>query len=700
MDILFTGSLSLLSWGIYDKLGSEHKCILFDEKLSKKVKAKNISACFLNEEHDEEELNHVFGTFNFDTVIFFSQALDGTLKMFDELEKLENVLYICRQYPVKHFVYIVSNDVKADTEEKDSVNSRRIVMQACRNLCMTFANQTDIKFSVLEVPYLYSIHEADNQLHRWIHNAAEGKEVDILGMQQADTDFLCEEDLGELLSRMLDNPSDESYETMKLSGGNRVRFEEVGEAISACIKDTSVKYFNYVKCVPVCEQDDRARKEYGWIPMHNVIDDIAQIADKENKERKKSSKLHARRLRHQKFRENIRIVAEIVIAYAITLLIEYVTKNNVLINYIDFKFVYVVVIGMVNGLNAGIVAAILASVGYVFEKSGTMPWQVLFYNVQNWLPFACYFLLGTIAGYTKDRHEDEIIFAREENDILEQKYIFLNELYAKTLENKDAYNSQILGYKDSWGKLYSVIKELNSSVSEEVLLKSVDVLEEILDNSSVAIYSVTGKSDFARLNVCSKSVNNELGKSMQISNYEEMENVIRQGQLFVNTDCLPNYPAYAKAILKDGEMIAVVLLVHAADTQMNMEYANKFTIVTELIKDSLIRAVEVEDLSDSYIEGTQILKTEKFLEILHIKQQMREKEYLEFTIMRVENTDMSLEEIGKQVTLRLRNNDVVGLGENGKVYMILSQMNEKGISIITERMAKNHLEVKVLKGYE
>ena len=70
---------------------------------------------------------------------------------------------------------------------------------------------------------------------------------------------------------------------------------------------------------------------------------------------------------------------------------------------------------------------------------------IIFYNVENWLPFACYFLIGAISGYTRDKYDDDIIYAKEEHDILEKKYnFFIDDNLAK---NKILQLHRIITYE-------------------------------------------------------------------------------------------------------------------------------------------------------------------------------------------------------------------------------------------------------------
>lgn len=694
MEILFGGNLRPLSNRFFDKIGDENKCVAAGESSFQFNKKNTIS---YQDFRDDEGMRKIFGTFNFDATVFFSKSLDGAVRIFDELENLENILYLCKQYKVKQFVYLISNDMQS-CSEADKKSSRYILMQACEKLCRSFAEDEGVHVMILRLPYLYSMEETDNQLHNWIKEALKEDQITIQGTPGAETDFLCEDDLGELVLRILDEPDSKGLCQMNLSGGNRLLFSEVTGHIKAATGKEEVNYGNYTLCIPQCNGDTMARKEYGWYPVHILKDDIDKIERNMVKAHKQKKRLYERRESYKKLRNKIRIVTELIIVFALAMGLNYLVKDNVLLNFLDFRMLFVVMMGMMNGLNTGVAAAILASLGYVISNAGAMQWQIIFYNVQNWLPFACYFLLGAVSGYTRDKHDDEVLFVKEEEDILEQKYIFLNELYLRVLENKDSFNSQIIGYKDSFGKLYSVVKKLDTTLEDRVLFEAVNVLEEMLDSHSVAIYTMNGYSDFARLNVCSKSMNSELSKSLKLSSYPELLSCMKENTLFVNTLCLKDYPVYATPVYKDEELLGMILLKYANDSQMNMEFSNKFTIITDLIKGSMVRAMEYAQYSSQFIDGTQILKMDKFREILDIKHHMKEKEYLDYTLLKLEQGVRSLEELSNQVSGMVRNNDVLGLLDDEKVYLLLSQTGAQGMEIIRERMEKANVAFEVVQG--
>lgn len=693
MDILFAGNLSLVSKALFQKTGSEYRCVLYSENGETKIEGKNIISC---RKTMEEDLTQIFASFDFEAVLFFSYALDGAQKAFGELEKLEQVLFLCRNHNVKKFIYIMNNHISAENRDWMKDQSRLILKDSCEAICRAYAEK-GLAVELVQVPYLYTLTKSECQLFEWMTQADRQKKLVFPGHRDYQTDFLCDEDLGELLSRMLDETGAKGFHMMYISGGNRITFGELGDLFREYVKNLTIEYGMEDYCLPGMVQDSHARTEYGWSPMHLLTEDIREGMAARQEEKEKAPARYERRKHARELGERIRVLAELIVVFVLAELLNHWTRDNIMINFIDFRLIFVVIMGMMNGLNAGVAAAVLASAGYALNNMSRVPWQIVFYNVQNWLPFACYFLLGCISGYTSDKHDDETLYAKEEYEILEKKYIFLNGLYMKVLESKEIFNSQIIGYRDSFGKMYSVVKKLDTTLPEQVFYEAVNVLEEILGNSYVAIYSMDGRSPFARLSVCSRNCSGELGKSMRTEDFPKLMECLRENRTFVNKDALEHYPAYATPVFRNENLVGMILLLHADYKQMNMEFSNKFRIMTDLIRDSLIRAMDYYDNSGETLENTRILSSGKFREILAVKQQMKKKQYLEYTLLLIHQEGWNLQELNDKISTLVRNNDVLGMGEQGELYLLLSQTNAKDIEIVAERMEKQKISFEVVK---
>ncbi|MDD4368867.1 MAG: hypothetical protein PHP39_08015 [Oscillospiraceae bacterium] len=695
MDILLTGNLLSISNDLLLKLTRYYRNILLENIDNPDLNGHNIVTY---QDLSEEDQARVFKTYDFDTVIYFSQALDGSIRVFDELEKLERVIYFCRHTQLRRFIYLTTNDLQQPRGEQTNlreISSRSILMNACETLCEQAALAWIPDVLVLRVPYIYSTQGRHNYLYQLIEKARQTGQLLLRGPDYFETDFICDEDLGELLMRILDVPVQQGYRCFNLSGDNPLKLGELAAAIQRCLPDVSVKYRNLSNCIPICLKDAQLRQDYGWYPEHVLTTDLEGIVAL-TKARRNSFWQRWLKFRSQSgWRVQLLAVGETLLLFALAQYLNLLTQDNAIVSFLDFRLIFTVVIGTVWGLNYGLIAALLASLGYIWQKAGQTYWTVIFYNVQNWLPFACYLLLGAMSGYRRDRYDDDLNFMNQENQNFQEKYAFLNGLYVKVLENKENFSSQIIGYRNSFGKLYAVVKKLDSTLPDEIFLQAVSTLEDMLANQSVAIY-IMGNRNYARLMVCSKQVAEDLNKSLYLPDYPEMTKPLKQGELYVNTKARPTYPAYAMPVLRDKELLGMILLQRVDSSQLSMAFANKFRIIASLIQDSLVRAIKFSTYEDQYLPQTQILCPAAFKRLLAVKRTLRNREYMDFILLRLQTAALSLEQISNTVGSLVRSNDSLGQDEEGKLYLLLNQTRREDLPIVGRRLQEHGIQYEVV----
>lgn len=698
VDILFAGNTAAVSEGFYNAIDREYRCVVLNNALAKdKLKKKNI--IFFKSSGDEDT-EHIFRSFDFETVVFFSQALDGEKKIFDELEKLEYILYLCRKRSIGNFIYITGNRLPDDAEDGEA--SRAVLLNACEQLCHRSADSEKINVQLLRMPYLYHTVIKTSHVGRWLEMVLDGKALVLPGYEDTETDFVREDDLALLLNRLFDDPWEEPYLDTNVSGRNKLTFGELAAVFSELAKyqDTSaqVAYSGKDECTPTCQKDDWARREYGWIPRADIKEDLRDAAQNYIRLKRKRKNRALERFMSNRL---LRVTVEQLVLFMAAEALNYVTRNNIMFNFLDFRLVYIAIIACMNGLGPGAAAAVFAGAGCIISNISAVSWQVLFFNVQNWLPFACYLLLGCVLGYNTDKAQDEIKSRVDEYKLLEEKYAFLHELYTEVAQGKERFNNQIIGYKDSFGKMYSVVKKLNTTLPEMVFYEAVDICEEVLGNSHVAIYSIRPGSPFARLYVCSKRCIDSAGRSLKITDYPKLLSSLKNNETFVNREAIEGYPAYATPINRAGVLVGMILIMDADYSQMNIEFSNKLRIMSDMIQDSLVRALEFYEMNGSRVENTRILDADKFEEVLNVKRQMRKKQYLDYVLLKIESNGSReiaataetpqgmLAELGKRLGELVRENDVMGLGEDGSLYLLLSQTGRNDIKTVAGRLRKN-----------
>ena len=341
------------------------------------------------------------------------------------------------------------------------------------------------------------------------------------------------------------------------------------------------------------------------------------------------------------------------------------------------------------GINYGLAAAGLETLSLLaaYTKIG-IGWTTLFYEPSNWIPFIFYFAVGAICGYIRLKNRDNIQFMKEENKLILDKFLFMREMYQETLSDKRQYKKQILGSRDSFGKIFDITKKLDIILPQELFIETLHVMESVLENHTFAIYSVGKNQSYGRLEIASQGMTDVLKKSICLDDYLEAKETIMSGEVWVNRNFLDGYPMYMNGIHKDGELVMLIFIQEVGDEQLSLYYLNLFQILCGLVETALLRALEYQEAikNRQYVQGTRILKPEYFEERLYSFHSMREENRASYVLLKLEYPKMTLEEADTALQASVRENDVWGISEKGELFLILSQTDRSSLPIILARL--------------
>lgn len=426
-----------------------------------------------------ENLKSVFRSYNFASVFYFSNDLNGEKNLKEEEGKLSAILSLCRDSFVRQFFYICGNDDK-EGQTVESAN-RCFRKAACDSMCRELGRKSNVNVCQIKIPYLYSI-SRQSVLKNWIYELSKGNEVTLPGDSGEITDFISDADLGRLINRMIDFGQNEDYRSFYVYGSSWISWEDVYKSLSKLDGvDPANIHFNKAKEVcPVYRADENLAKEYSWSPTRIFSDDLHKIQEKLKEELEKKKNEKGSLLSRLKIGDRTRVAVEIITVMAAGEALNKLVADNVLLNFLDFRLLAVVIMGTVNGLYAGIITAVIACILYLYDSLQFSSLNLIFFYIQNWIPFSTYILLGSVCGYTTNKRRDSIKNHESVYSILEGKYKFLSSLYGEVLKGKDEFNSQIIGYKDSYGRIYRSVERLNSLLPDKILLEAVNCLEDLL----------------------------------------------------------------------------------------------------------------------------------------------------------------------------------------------------------------------------
>ena len=443
------------------------------------------------------------------------------------------------------------------------------------------------------------------------------------------------------------------------------------------------------------QMDEQAAQPLFALCMEELADLTAIYKLWQARQAEKKSVVHRAM---DKLRQSTRLlrIVEILAAWLLSEVLVRATGTDAQFQMIDFRLMFVMLIGTVYGLNAGVLAAVLASVslaaGYLRQGTTLM---LLFYEPSNWLAFIVYFVVGASCGYVQLRNTEAARFVREENNLLRGRLRFTQRLYQDTLEDKQMFRRQILGRRDSFGKIYTVTQQLDMLQPQEIYRKTVQVMEDVLENHSLTIYRLEQNHTFARLTAASAGLEPAPAHSIEVARRLDVLRGIEQEGLWVNRELRPGLPMYAAGVRQNGTLVVLIGLRTATEEQMTLYYQNLFRILCGLVETALVRAFEYENAvrESWYLPGTCLLRPAVFAQKLESACTLQEDKMAHHLLLRVTGEFKNQAELNARVERSIRSTDVAGVGSDNAIYLLMNQAEEANLPLLTKRMGEKGLHV-------
>lgn len=652
----------------------------------------------------KELLRHLDQAYEFDRVVYLSTYLAPHTETFGDIELLRSVFRACMGRRVQ-LLFVAgpagaevadgaaSNADSLDATDAAAQTGKGIIARAANDLCRYYAAQDDIQAKILCTPYLYTASAALNDPFLVpLFEACSTGSVALQGAADAPVPLLCAEDLAVLVRRIFDS-WDGNFETLDVADTFHHTAGEVGDALKALFPGLAVAYGDSAGyALPA---SDAARVRYGWFQRYDLLRDLSTIhARWANTRTKKVNPLRAAIDRIQLRTLPIKCL-ETGFAWVLFEVLEHLFSQSTQLNVLDYRLLYVVLIGTLYGLDFGLVAALLASVGLAasfFTQYG-YTFEGLFYEPSNWLPFIAYFVVGAICGYVQLRNSEAIKAERDENELVRNRNTFLTRLYHDAIEDKRAYKRQIVGRHDSFGKIFAVTQELDVLNPRDIYRKCCELLGEILESDSVTIYHVSGGA-FARLVAASPAISNDVPRSRSFDDLAPVLQGTISG-LWVNRALTSGLPMFGYTIEREGAPAVLIFVRHVAESQMTLYYQNLFRILCGLVESALGRAFDYEAVAQDKrcVTGTCVLKQAAFGKELAAEQALADGKMGSYLLLRVVPGMEPVGELVGAIGPAIRESDAAGLVDGDTLYLLMRQATEADLPVICARLAAKHITV-------
>ena len=639
---------------------------------------------------------YVFETFNFDRVIYMSEYLTYHTIAEDELERVRRLLRLCRNSNISQLIYFTS-DVVCSTEE----NSKKMILEAGENLFAYYANQFRVDFRVVRCPFLISSTVKNDYLYQLFHDAYRGKdEIELDAPMEELNHFIDMRDVADFFYRLQDN-WEVGEKVLRLFPISKCPFKTLGDFLKKIGSDMLVVYADNSTIRPnFSVEENTVREKFGWTPMYDPLEILDEYYAEYLALNEKKPSLSERIKKKLHLKNWTMMVIEIIVGAIFVEYLNRVSGNSVQFRMIDYRLLFVVIISTIYGTNIGFIAAVIESISLIaaYYQRGSN-WLMLFYDPGNWMPFILLFAVAAVCGYIKQKKDEDIHFVYEENKSIKEQNNFITQLYEQVLDYKNQYRKDLIGSRDGFGRIFEVVQRLNNTIPEKIFTESIPVMEDVLENDSIAIYSINDPTArFARLEVCSTNLASELKKSFQLDGYENIIKTVKKGEVWFNQDMEESLPMYASGILSEGELSVLIMVYHAGFGQTNNYYSNLIRILSGLMENFIVKAWDYRKALEEriYISGTNISNWDYFKEQLEIEKQAASKQLVSFRLFKLNPAGKSIVEMDSLLQSKIRNNDLIGQNPDGLVFVMASQVDESSEQIVLKRFLDLGLKCEIV----
>lgn len=518
MNILFTGNLSNLTDQIAQPLlNGRHRVAYASGKMNTKLLGGKITQFHISP--SSADFDKIFHSHHFNIAVFFSQDIYRKEPDYTEYQEFENLLKICADHKINQVIYL---QPKHRGMKNGRMPEHDLVMlfEALDRLCDFYRNSKGMSVTKCSIPSVYGYGESASVIGNAIMQARSSGRVHFYGVEDQCCGFLSERDLGEILLRICESGTP-VCDAFDIPAADICTFSELGKLLKKQFPNVKVSCTSCPVMADTVFDERTVKKEYDWIPLIGLKSEIDELVKKSNEKvrvQKPGLRLKSRLSNHSFLFK----LVELVGGFFIMELLLKVTSTMVQFNNIDFRLLYIVILGTIHGMKTGLAASALAGVS-LFSAFVTnhSKWDAVLFDIDTWLPYIFFFLAGAVTGYVKDRLINDNTDLKNEIAALKEKYATLHELYVSALGNKEQYRTQIMSYKDSFGRFFEIAKKLDSNSVDRIFLEALHALEDVLDNHSVCIYRCEEGMPYAHLAVCSKEICSMTEKTLDFSKLEK-----------------------------------------------------------------------------------------------------------------------------------------------------------------------------------
>lgn len=681
MKILLTGILTPMIWGMVDRLSREgHQVSLLGRGISPVPPQTKAVLHDIRPSHPDAL--QVLESGRFDAIVFFyAYQCEDNLAFGSVQGSMLDVLFqfshTASSSGVEKFILVTdlrvfSSGQNGYEEETPIPDTQTGILIKAAEDCLRFTASENMEKLLVRVPSLYAPGTEDAFFSRALKSSQNDLTFQLSGPPETPCDFLHVDDFALFLTLALEK---RCSGIVHLYYGEEYTYADAASKIQQYLPSLKISYLENSLPRPRLQSRD-TKAGVNWIPRHRWISELDEIftrtsLKKEDRNFFKWIRGNIRRI----FGKAIPWI-EMILFAAITEGLLRMTDNDAMFRFVDYWLFYVILMGTLHGAPFGTMAGMIACIGYAasWRESGR-DLYLLLYNMDNWLPLLMYLLSGGLFGFLHDRTAETMTAIQIEKEQRVEETEFIETMLKRVDADRNSLQEQVVRYRDSYGRIYAITQELDTLQPEQVFLSTLGILEDVMQNKSVALYSCSSSSSFARMVVHSRELIN-LPKSIDMDKMPQMRESINRGEMFANKQLIPGYPTFCTPIMQNDHPIAVITLWEVPFEQQTLYHQNLLNVVSGLVQSAMIRALYYFGTNpEIYINDTHIMTAKAFRSTISVYSKMRRQRASSYLLLSINNTtdNYSIRELDQRIGRAIRSTDIAGQLENGSIYVMLPQ---------------------------
>lgn len=724
MNVLITGGCGFIGSFAAERFHKEgHRVTIIDNLSTGQRSNVNVPHKWYGLHVEDRKCDEIFESVRPDVVLHLAAQVDVAqsihLPQSDtqaNIMGLVNMLECSRRHGVKKFIFASSAAVYGNNEEVplreetpgDPRSPYGINKQLGEYYCEKWRELYGLQTLVFRFANVYGPRQGiageGGVVSIFMQRLLRGEELAIYGDGGQTRDFVYVEDVVDGLYRGAESELTGVY---NLSGCRETSLNELVESLKGFSDVSGVRYeaSREGDIYRSCLDNAKVKRQLDWVPLYSLDEGLRRTYEWFKAERARQAEARPARAKREfslggRFKR-VRPYAENALAFCAVLALSLNDPGWLAQTLVDFKLVYIILLGVLYGSKQSIISAVLASGLYFFEHlQNGRDWVSLLYDPEVLFMLAIYLFFGLLVGFVSDRHRREAAEMRNDLQAERERYDFLNAVYKDTRLVKDELQRQLVGSKDSIGRIYSIVKKLETLEPEQIVTSSVDVLEHLLESRRISIYSVNG-TNFLRLMIKSGGSSFLLPKTIRLSEHPWYAEVIDGKSVRVNRSLESGAPVIAAPIVHDGTVVAIVSVHDTEFERLTLGFENLFKVSVEMISDSLARAFQFVGAtrSERYVDDTPVLQEASFNQVLESKTAAKRLHNADFVLLEVRADLGNLKRVADRIAETLRDSDYLGLIRD-RLVLLLSNSNSEEAGFVMNRLANKGIETKLMSEEE